>query len=114
MRSLRWNDVCQAIKANHYTRRYDGDDAAPQDEAPPDQGFDPAPAQPPPATPVPTISEPISADPPVKDEQMNGNGYAGDSGGSWNAPTSNEVSSKNYTEHQVEEDSRPIGIKEDG
>ncbi|MDI1489952.1 MAG: hypothetical protein OHK93_001151 [Ramalina farinacea] len=97
---------------------YDGDDAAPKVEPISDQGFDPEPAQAPSpdtsAAPIPTAQPPEIKEEAPRDEDMGGNGVNGDVGGGWDGNRDHNGGPNHSIVPPVEEESRPIGIKEDG
>jgi len=53
------------------------------------------------------------ADTVTKDEEMHGDEQKGNNGAAWNGGQHHDGHSNQYQNHHVEE-SRPIGIKEDG
>ncbi len=100
---------------------YDADDntAKPEPSVP---EFQPEPTQ----APVPNDSDTFTSNTkqepkdedlrnlPVKDEQMYGNGYNGDTEPSWNIGQANGGSAHQYNDAVMEQEPAPIGIKEDG
>ena len=107
---------------DHFCFSYDGDDTAtkPEPSALPD--FQPEPVQAPNPTgngvlPTNVNQEPKAEDQtefPIKDEPIYGNGHNEDAGPAWNGGQGNEGQSNLWNDAPMEEESRGIGIKEDG
>ena len=82
-------------------------------DAPSAQGFEPETPQASAPVEAPSIPEPTIINNHVKDEEM-GNVYDGDVGPDWNGNQGHDAGMNHYNDSHVEEESRPIGIKEDG
>ena len=98
---------------NTFSHSYDGEDAAPNAEPPSEQGFQPGPAPIPPPKEIPKAPDPTPIETKTEDEHLDGGEYQGNGGGGWNGFQGNGGSSSHFQSAPVEE-SRPIGIKEDG
>ena len=102
---------------------YDGDETTAKAESSAQPEFAPEPVKdPPPAENVaassdlnnyePKVNEPKET--PLKDENMYGNDHNGDSGPTWDGGQGNDGNSAQWNDTPMEEESRGIGIKEDG
>ena len=95
-------------------RSYDGDDNASKAQATSDPGFEPEfQLQAPPPAEVPLAPDPIIQDQAPQDQPIEDHEYGGQIGNGWNDNTANG-GTPIMTDHQAEEEQRPIGIKEDG
>ncbi|KAL9103311.1 MAG: hypothetical protein Q9163_001653 [Psora crenata] len=92
---------------------YDGDDTAPKAEPSPDQGFQPEPTQAPPPAEGPVVQDPTATDGNVTGDHMDSKGLDGSTGGGWSGFQGNGGTPNNFQNAPMDE-SRPIGIKEDG
>ena len=93
---------------------YDGDDNAPKVDASSTQGFEPEPTQASQPAEVLPAPNPTIINDHTRIEDTSGHNYDSDVGSGWNGNLGNEGTMIHFDDHQLEEESRPIGIKEDG